>query len=518
MENVKDLPAGHKAYGVKDDQGRSMDTVKIIDDREKGPGHYLAVYHTMTGGRFKVHLATSTDTVNWHWERELAGSGGPGGASQPAIVQAGAGLVAAWEQEADGGSHLAFRYFASRGDLLAGRVAKSYDAPRNFGISEGTPNIYGISLNPDIDHSTIDVGAHYFDPGARHDRQQRGTLTDFASWRADKQPGLDQALTGLGATGNIGGRASVDYGGHPYTLIEGQTYDDQWDTNSPQAWASWRIFLYDEQSRAAEQLNIRTDGGSRAFANPSIADLTAPDGSPFTAVTLFVPGETAASGEGGELVYNTGTFPVTPPAPGTDRIDVGLTVQDGRFVKGSGSYASAGGYRKVCVQILDTAGKGYGSSCRNPDTDGRQLEFSAPDLDLGTTGATAFLTRITAYDGNDRAIASKDSNTLIRLDDRIDIGLTVIDGGSIKGSGSYTSTGYQKVCVGIYNQIGIRYSEACRSPRSDGRQLEFSAPDVPLRQVHDAPGTRFRTRITAYDAGGNVVASKASNEVVFNPF
>jgi hypothetical protein len=62
--------------------------------------------------------------------------------------------VLAWEQEQPGGgnNHLAFRYFASRTALLAGQVARSFDAPRQLSACpEGTPNIYGITLSPDID-------------------------------------------------------------------------------------------------------------------------------------------------------------------------------------------------------------------------------------------------------------------------------------------------------------------------------------------------------------------------------
>jgi hypothetical protein len=73
--------------------------------------------------------------------------------------------VLAWEQEQPGGgnNHLAFRYFASRTALLAGQVARSFDAPRQLSACpEGTPNIYGITLSPDIDHSTIDIGGHYW--------------------------------------------------------------------------------------------------------------------------------------------------------------------------------------------------------------------------------------------------------------------------------------------------------------------------------------------------------------------
>ena len=83
VENV--IGATGKRYGVRDDAGHVMDTVKIIQDTTGG---YLAVSHHMASdGHFRVNLATSTDLLNWHWVRELAGSN-TGPASQPTIAQA----------------------------------------------------------------------------------------------------------------------------------------------------------------------------------------------------------------------------------------------------------------------------------------------------------------------------------------------------------------------------------------------------------------------------------------------
>jgi len=50
-------------------------------------------------------------------------------------------------------------------------------------------------------------------------------------------------------------------------------------------------------------LPIRTHGGSAAFANPSITAVTSPSGRPAVVLTMFVPGEGAAPGEAGELIY-----------------------------------------------------------------------------------------------------------------------------------------------------------------------------------------------------------------------
>lgn len=196
VENVNQ--ATGRRYGARDDAGHVMDTAKII---QVGAGFYLAVYHHLhTDNRFKVNLATSNDLLNWHWVRELAGSN-TGGASQPTVKQASnGGFVLGWEQEAAGGgdNHLAFRYFANLSDLLAGRVSRSFDAPRRLSAcAEGTPNIYSITLSPDIDHSSIDVGGHYW-WNCDRDRQQRGRLTNFNSWSTSAQPTFDNALLHLG--------------------------------------------------------------------------------------------------------------------------------------------------------------------------------------------------------------------------------------------------------------------------------------------------------------------------------
>ncbi|TDW21955.1 hypothetical protein EV650_0786 [Kribbella kalugense] len=293
VENVSG--ATGKRYAVHDDAGHTMDTVKIIQD---STGGYLAVSHHMASdGHFRVNLATSTDLLNWHWVRELAGSN-TGPASQPTIAEASnGGFVMAWEQEQAGGgnNHLAFRYFASRADLLAGNVSRSFDAGRQLSsCAEGTPNIYSVTLSPDIDHSTIDIGGHYW-WNCDRDRQQRGHLTNFNSWSTSAQPNYDNALLYWGVGGNIGDRDQAVFRGFSYGLIEGQfTKGD---------FGSWRTFVYDYQTGNADQTTIHTDGGSTAFANPTITALRAPNGQPAILTTLFIPSEGAAAGESGELIY-----------------------------------------------------------------------------------------------------------------------------------------------------------------------------------------------------------------------
>ncbi|GHJ39383.1 hypothetical protein [Streptomyces sp. TS71-3] len=285
IEDVRGSDAHH--YQAKDSAGNGMDAAKVIQD---GTGRYLAVYHSLRpDGRFHAFLATSTDLMSW----TLAHDFGPG-ASQPTIkALTNGGYVMAWEQDPD--NHVAVRYYASRNDLLSGTASRSFDAPQTLSdCAEGTPNIYSVSLHPDIDHSTIDIGGHFYS-GCDVDRQMRATLTDFASWSAAAQPNVDNALLHWGVKGNIGDRDALTFRGFPYGMFEGQYVKGDF--------GSWRTFVYDYSTGNADTTAIRTDGGSTAFANPTATVLTAPNGRPAVFVGLFLPGEGAAPGESGELLY-----------------------------------------------------------------------------------------------------------------------------------------------------------------------------------------------------------------------
>jgi hypothetical protein len=278
--------ANARRYGSKDSAGQSMDTAKLIQDPAGG---YLAVYHTYLNGTPRVSVATSSDLINWTFRKELGTL-----ASQPHILALSNGAyLLAWEQEPN--NHLAFRYYATRNDLLNGVASRSFDAPRTLSsCAEGTPNIYSVTLSPDIDHSTIDVGGHYY-WNCDRDRQQRGRPTHFRSWSTSAQGNFDNALLHWGVGGNIGDRDAFTYKSYTYGVMEGQyTKND---------FGSWRAFIFDYQTGNAEPLNMRTDAGSTAFANPSLTVLTAPDGQRAIAVSMFLPSEGAKGGEAGQLIY-----------------------------------------------------------------------------------------------------------------------------------------------------------------------------------------------------------------------
>jgi hypothetical protein len=65
------------------------------------------------------------------------------------------------------------------------------------------------------------------------------------------------------------------------------------------------VFVYDHQTGNADTTTIHTNGGSTAFANPSLTENTTPAGARALLVTLFLPSEGAAAGGSGELIYYT---------------------------------------------------------------------------------------------------------------------------------------------------------------------------------------------------------------------
>ena len=301
IEWLTDVPAATARYGVRDDLGRTMDTLKVI---ENPAGGYLGVYHTGIGhDQFAVHVATSADLTTWTYR---ATADQP--ASQPTIAALAGGdfLLAV---EAGGGGRppwLRFMYYRDLDRLMGGAADRVFDAPHTLvprgRLAEGTPNIYAAQLTTGIEHSVIDVGFHYFRHG-RVDRQGRGRLVDFRRWRTRREPHLDAAIECWGATGNIGGRDAFAWRGRPYLLIEGQLHRGLWE--------SWRTFLYDVSAGTAYQLAIRSHAGSVAFANPTATVLAAPSGAPTLLVTAYLFHAGAAAGEGGPLLY----YRALPPYP-----------------------------------------------------------------------------------------------------------------------------------------------------------------------------------------------------------
>jgi hypothetical protein len=278
-------------YDASDSLGNRMDTAKVI----AGPvGGYLAVYHS---GQV-CHLASSTDLMEWTHEAVVDEP-----ATQPTIAATpDGGLLTAAEFNDGHGGRLRIRYWTTLGALLAGRPAREFLAPRTLSAcNEGTPSIRQISLDADLDASTIELGFHYH-RGCQVDRQAWGTLTGFRTWTAARNPVLDAAVRRAAAAageqvgGNIGDRDHLRYLDRDYDLVEAQGRRGDF--------GSWRIYLYDRGVGTAERLGILTHGGSTAFANPTATMLRDPAGRDAVMVTLFLPMEGAAPGEAGSLLYH----------------------------------------------------------------------------------------------------------------------------------------------------------------------------------------------------------------------
>ncbi|MEP6562196.1 MAG: hypothetical protein ABJD68_14120 [Nakamurella sp.] len=292
-------------YGLKDSAGHVMDTVKILANPTNG---YLAVYHTGDN----VNLATSADLLNWDFRRTLDPQ-----ATQPTIraLPTGGFLTATeYNNQVGSGGRVRLRHYANHRALLAGTVERERTMRRTLSAcNEGTPTIYSVSLTPDIANSTIDLGFHY-QRNCDLDRQARGILTNFGTWRAAVDNDADDRLVAAAAArgriinGNIGDRDTLTFDNVGYTVHEVQyTRGD---------FGSWRIYLYNWENGTASYLPIVTHGQSTAFANPTVTCISSPSGRPAIVVTLFIPFEGAAPGEAGQLVYyrELGTLPT--PATG----------------------------------------------------------------------------------------------------------------------------------------------------------------------------------------------------------
>lgn len=312
-------------YGTRDDQGVGMDTAKIVP-APSGEG-YLAVYHHLIGEVFNVRLATSTDLLHWHYAATLEND-----ASQPTIAAlSGGGFLVAYEKTGRGaacggsGSCLAFQHYPNLDALLAGAEDRSVTVNRTLSAcNEGTPNIYAATLHPDLDHSIINVGFHYF-RSCDVDRQAIGTLTNFSSWRTQADANLNTLFTNLGTIGgNVGDRDALLYQGRPYALVEAQDKKNDFGT--------WRPYLFDRTANSLTRLELRTHAAgvppgrpSTSFGNPTYTQLRLPGPERrwgFVS-TQFIFSEGAAPGEAGPLFYYR-SFP-TQPAADTTRPTVTLT-------------------------------------------------------------------------------------------------------------------------------------------------------------------------------------------------
>ncbi|GAB2938981.1 hypothetical protein GCM10027280_29050 [Micromonospora polyrhachis] len=97
-------------------------------------------------------------------------------------------------------------------------------------------------------------------------------------------------------------------------------------------------------------------------------------------------------------------------------IDIGVTIYEGGYVKGSGSTTNNGDYTNVCLVIMGNTSPGTPGSifhsgpaaCKSQIG---QWVWSAPPQQAGGGACAAYYTRITAYK-NGNSVANKNSNTI----------------------------------------------------------------------------------------------------------
>jgi hypothetical protein len=281
---IEDIAAADGyVYDPHDNVGvNSIAGIKIIQAPD---GQFVGVYgHWEEDARqFRTYVGTSDDLLTWTRRAELGRN-----ASQPTIAAASdAGYVVGWEQEPP--NHLLFAYYPTLDDLFADRPAKEYEPPTQLSpnCAEGTPSFYSASS------TFLDVGFHYFRDCER-DVQARGT-TDWRTWSSMPQPELDAAIERQGVNGGHGDRdGPFVFRGYEFMLFEGM--------RDPPRWETFRIFLYDRLIGSARQLDMNTHGGSRAFTNPTINQVTL-DGRQAVVVSMFIPTEAGAAGEVGGVIY-----------------------------------------------------------------------------------------------------------------------------------------------------------------------------------------------------------------------
>jgi len=275
-------------YRATDDQGRTLDCLKII---ELAPGDYLGVYHTLRDREFQLHLGRSTNLLHWSHRAVLDQR-----ASQGALWRGPRGdFLLAYEVNVPKAVLIRLRYYANLDALLNARFDREIDLPRTLApTAEGTPSFGRVELNGDLAASRIDLRIHYYRE-MKVDRAARGTLLGFTNWTARSELSIDHALEAHGVHGNIGDRDHIEFAGRKYLIQEGQL--------TPGDWTSWRVFLLDEAGTQAWPIPVQTHAGSRSFANPAVTRLRDAAGKWCYAVTLFLPSQGNARSEVGTLIY-----------------------------------------------------------------------------------------------------------------------------------------------------------------------------------------------------------------------
>lgn len=282
IEHLNNVTAGNPVYGLKDNQGTTMDVLRITKADEVYA--YLGVSHAMVSeGQFKLYLSGSNDLIHWMRIAELGDR-----SHQGDIEKWGSGYLIANEEDViQGSNNIRIRYFSSYNDLSLNIPSFDKSIPRTLApTAEGTPDIQQIEGGTP-DNSHILIGFHYYENNV-HDQQAFGILKDFSDWKTWIDVLSNQQIQEMGFLGNIGSRNSFNFKGN-YVLLEAQLTQHDW--------SSWRILL--GNGAFYYPLKLKTTLGSTSFANPGIT----PIGNNSFAITSFMPSQGNKIGETGELLY-----------------------------------------------------------------------------------------------------------------------------------------------------------------------------------------------------------------------
>lgn len=277
-------------FKAKDDRGFGLDCLKV---EQAARNVYVGIHHRPTKDGFELCLVESSDLKSWKHKRSISSDG-----HQGTLARVGAKWLVAFEQTTRSGNQLRVEAYASLANLEKGIVEQSADIERTLSDgAEGTPSFESIAFNRSWDKSVIKIGFHYY-RDMDVDRQAIGTLTGFKEWEAAPVKAVNKDLD-IHYQGNIGDRDTAHFGAYAITLMEGQLFKGDW--------ASWRVLARVGQGRFKE-VEIKTPGNARSFANPSITALTLPGGKAGAFVSLFLPSQGNTAAESGQLIY---AFPVS---------------------------------------------------------------------------------------------------------------------------------------------------------------------------------------------------------------
>jgi hypothetical protein len=287
-------------YAARDDRGAPLDCLKIL---QLGPGDFIGVYHALREKVFYLHVARSTNLLEWRRVATLDEH-----ASQGALWRGSNGVfLVAYEKDTPRAANVRLRCYENLAALLAGSFTRQFDVPRTLApTAEGTPSFERVTWGEGPERSRIELRLHYYRE-KKVDRAATGTLVGFTNWVATPDPAINAPLEARGVAGNIGDRDRFDWGGRSYLLQEAQL--------RPHDWASWRLFLFDAQTMECRPVPVRTHRGSSSFANPTVTPVRDARGRELLAVTLFLPAQGSAPGEAGTLIYIAPAPPPTLPQP-----------------------------------------------------------------------------------------------------------------------------------------------------------------------------------------------------------